>query len=121
MKKFAITLGVFYILLAFGSVYPNDIVGSNAWIATDFLHNLIHFLVGSILVGVALVSPIFLPRILSAAGFLFLILAVLGSWFTGFDIGRVMGIMSANGIGHMIHLVTGVMCIVFGTINHRLD
>ena len=102
MKNFAIVFGSFFILLALGSVYPNDFIGHNAILATDFLHNFIHLLIGFILIGIALWNHILLPRIIRTIGAVLLVLAVLGGWFTGIDIGKILGLITVNGVGNIL-------------------
>lgn len=120
MKRFAIIVGIFYILLAIGSIYPNDYIGHNAFLATDFLHNFIHLIIGFVLVGIVIWNHYLLPGVVRIIGTILLALAVLGGWFTGFDIGRILGIITANGVGHIIHLVTGIVCVVVGTNELRV-
>jgi hypothetical protein len=119
MKKFAIILGSFYILISLVTIYPNDIIGYNAFFATDFLHNFIHLLIGSVLVGVAIWDRFLLPRVIQTVGFILIALAILGAWFTGIDIGKILGLVTSNGVGHIVHLVTGIVCIVVGTMGAR--
>ncbi len=119
MKKFAIILGSFYIILSLATIYPNDIIGHNAFFATDFLHNLIHLLIGATLVGVALWNHFLLPRVIQTVGEILIALAILGAWFTGIDIGKILGLVTSNGTGHIVHLVTGIVCIVMGTMGAR--
>ncbi|MDB5204869.1 MAG: hypothetical protein JWP09_897 [Candidatus Taylorbacteria bacterium] len=117
-KKFAYIFGGFYILLALASVYPNDIIGHNAFLSTDFLHNFIHLLIGFVLVGIALWDNdehFSLPRVIRTIGGVLIVLAVFGAWFTGLDIGKIMGLITVNGTANILHLITGVLCIVVGT------
>ncbi|MES2409380.1 MAG: hypothetical protein V4509_03710 [Patescibacteria group bacterium] len=118
-KKFAYIFGGLYILLALASVYPNDFIGHNAFLSTDFLHNFIHLLIGFVLVGVALWDYFLLPRVVRTIGAILIVLAVLGAWFTGVDIGKIMGLITVNGVGNILHLLTGVLCIVVGTESFR--
>lgn len=121
IKRLAFIFGGFYIFLALASVYPNDIIGHNALFATDFLHNFIHLLVGFVLVGIALWNHFLLPRVIRTVGGILVVLAILGAWFTGIDIGKIMGLLTANGLGHIVHLVTGIVCIVVGTHEMRVE
>ncbi len=120
MRNFSIIFGSIFILLALGSVYPNDFIGHNAILATDFLHNFIHLLIGFVLIGIALWDDILLLRAVRTVGVILLVLAVLGGWFTGFDIGKILGLITVNGAGNILHLVTGVVCIVVGTHDIRV-
>lgn len=119
MKNFAFIFGGFYIFLALASVYPNNIIGHNAFLSTDFLHNFIHLLVGFVLVGIAFWNDLLLPRVIRIIGVVLIVLAVLGSWFAGMDIGKIMGLITVNGVGNILHLFSGVLCIVFGTLSYR--
>lgn len=115
IKKFAVLLGSVYIILALATVYPNNIIGHNALFATDLLHNFIHLLTGFVLVGVAFWNHFLLPRVIRTVGVILVVLAILGAWFTGGDIGKILGLLTANGLGHVVHLVTGIVCVVVGT------
>lgn len=120
IKKMGIILGSFYILLSLATIYPNDVIGHHAFFATDFLHNLTHLLIGSVLLGVTLWDDILLPKVLRIVGFILIGLAVLGSWFTGSDIGAIFGLIAANGIGHVVHLLTGIFSVVASTHDKRV-
>ncbi len=64
-----------------------------------------------------------LPRIIRTIGGILILLAVLGAWFTGVDIGKIAGLITVNGVANILHLLTGVLAIVVGTYplrNHHV-
>lgn len=119
LKKITIVSGVFFILLALITIIPNNLVGNNALLETDFLRNLIHLFVGGFLIFVAIWHSASILRLYRILGYSFICLAVLGAWSTGYDIGKLLGIMTTNGASNIFNLVVGVYYLVIGTSELR--
>jgi hypothetical protein len=123
LKKITITLGIFFILLSLVTIVPNNLVGKNAIFATDFLRNLMHLFIGGLLLFLAIWHTESLLMAYRVLGYIFISLAVVGSWSTGYDIGKLFGLMIVNGVGNIFNLIVGVYCIIIGTSemrNHRI-
>lgn len=119
LRKFTITLGIFFIILSLITIKPNNLIGKNSLFATDFLRNLIHLFIGGLMLFVAIWHTELLPKVYRTLGYFFIFLAVVGSWSTGYDMGELFGIMVVNGVGNIFNLIVGVNYIIIGTSEMR--
>lgn len=119
LKKFTITIGVFFILLALVTIANNPLVGKNALFATDLTHNLIHWFIGGLLIFIAIWHLEYVHKVYRIVGVLFILLAIIGSWSTGFEVGNIFGLIMTNGVAHMFSLFIGVLFMVIGTSKLR--
>lgn len=109
-KTLAIVFGVIFVLVGLLGFVPNPIVGMGAIFETDTLHNLVHLIVGIILLVVAYQAAAQSALWLKIIGVVYLLLAVIG-WFMG---APLLGIVTANAADHWLHLVLGVVLVAAG-------
>ncbi len=119
LRKFTIILGLFFIILSLITIVPNNLVGKNAIFVTDFLRNFIHLIIGGLLLFFAIWNTEHLLKVYRVLGYMFISLAIAGAWSTGYDIGKVFGIMIVNGVGNIFNLIVGVYYVVIGTYEIR--
>jgi hypothetical protein len=119
LKKFTIASGLLFILLAMVTVKSNPLVGKNALFATDLIHNLIHWFIGGFLIFIAIWHLDYVHKVYRVIGVLFILLAIIGSWSTGFETGNIFGLIMTNGVAHIFSLFVGVLFIVIGTSKLR--
>jgi hypothetical protein len=121
-KTLAISTGVLLVVLAFLTIFRNPLIGYYGYFRTDLAFNMIHFLTG---LALALVAIEWIGRMnatLRALGIFYVVLAVLGALTTGFDAyGTMFGFMAVSGPLHILHLAIGLMMLVFGTRDMRMD
>lgn len=119
LKKFTISIGVLFILLALVTITNNPFVGKNALFANDLAHNLIHWFIGGLLIFIAIWHFDYIYKVYRVIGTLFILLAIIGSWSTGFETGNILGLIMTNGVAHMFNLFVGVLFVVIGTSKLR--
>lgn len=110
-KTLAMVFGVVFILVGLLGFVDNPLVGANGIFETDMLHNLVHILFGLILLVVSLKMAGSSALWLKILGVVYLLLAVLG--FMMGD-GMLLGLITANGADHWLHLVLGVVLVLAG-------
>ncbi len=119
MKRFCIFFGVFLIFFALFTIIPNTIVGFYGLFASNFLPNIIHFLIGSALIFSVYYFTSHTSRVIHISGVTMLVLAVLGSWFVGDNTGKVFGVLLTNGPMNILHLVLGSLFVIYATCLER--
>lgn len=111
-KTLAIVFGVVFVVVGLLGFVSNPIVGEMGLFVTNGLHNIVHLLVGVILLGVAFGSPMSSGMALKIFGIVYIILAVLGFVLPG---DMLLGLVSVNMADHWLHLVLGVILFWAGT------
>ncbi|MCI0542249.1 DUF4383 domain-containing protein [bacterium] len=112
-KTFAIVFGVVFVLVGLLGFVGNPLVGEGALFATNSLHDIVHLLVGIVLLVVAFMSPGSSGMALKVFGVVYLLLAVLGFLMTSED-GMLLGLITVNSADHWLHLVLGVVLLLAG-------
>lgn len=108
-KKLAMVFGIVLVLVGIlGFVGGAGIVGPTGVFATDTLHDIIHLVVGLVLLAVALMSPSASALWLKIFGVVFLVLAVLGFLLVPSG-GMLLGLVEVNMMDHILHLVLGIV------------
>jgi hypothetical protein len=105
-QMFSLVFGVVYLLVGLLGFVMDPILGI---FEVNALHNVAHLAVGALfLVGSS--SPSTAKTVCLIVGVVYLLLAVLG--FAGI---LVEDLLDANGADHVLHLVTGLAALYFGT------
>lgn len=108
-KKFAMWFGWLLVVLGVLGFFSNPIVGASGWLMADTAHNVVHIILGAVLIWAASAGKS--HSALKWIGILFLVLAVLG-WFS--STGSVLGLVAANEADNWFHLVLGVLFVWAG-------
>jgi len=114
-KTFALIIGVILVLLGFLGFVSNPLIGANALFVADGVHNLIHVVLGAILLIVAFWSgkdSALWLKIIGATAFL---LGVIGIFTVPSSGGMLLGIAYTNGASDWLHLIAGVVIFIAGT------
>ncbi len=108
VKKLAIVFGIVFVVVGLLGFISNPIVGDAGIFHTNALHNIVHLLVGIILLCVAK-NEKNAAKAMKIFGIVYLLLAILG--FISLDI---LSFISANGADNILHLVLGIVLLVVG-------
>lgn len=113
-KKVSMLFGVVFVIVGLLGFVSNPIVGREGFFMTDVMHDIVHILVGVIMLvasgkgeGAAVMS-------LKVFGVIYLLLAILGFLMPG---AKLIGILSANTADHVLHLVLGVVLLGAAMMN----
>jgi hypothetical protein len=111
-KKLAIIFGIIFVLVGILGFFTNPIVGAgqNAIFMTDTMHNIVHLLVGIILVLAGSMSEKSASLWLKIFGVVYLILFIDGL----IQPDKLLGFVMANQNDTWLHLVLGVVLLVAG-------
>lgn len=112
-KTLALLFGIVFVLVGILGFVPNPIVGSMGLFQTNHLHDLVHLLVGVVLVIVAMSAPEKSGSWLKIFGVIYLILAVIGFLLVP-NGGMLLGLVTMNMADHWLHVVLGVVLIAAG-------
>lgn len=113
-KTLTIIFGVILVLLGLVGFTSNALIGANAYFVADTVHNLIHIVLGGILLTVAFWASgnsIFWMKVIGAVIFLLGVIGILTVPSTG---GSLLGIAYTNGPSDWLHLIAGVVVFASG-------
>jgi hypothetical protein len=111
-KTLTFIFGIILVLLGILGFVSNPLIGANALFAADTIHNLIHIVLGGVLLAVAFwasESSMLWLKVIGAVVFLLGLIGVLTVPSTG---GTLLGIAVTNGASDWFHLIAGV--VIFG-------
>jgi Domain of unknown function (DUF4383) len=111
-KTLAMVFGVVFVLVGLLGFVGNPIVGTTGLFETDGLHNIVHLLVGIILIVVAATAAQMSSMTLKIVGVVYLLLAVVG--FVTEGGGPLLGLVTANVADTYLHLVLGAVILIAG-------
>jgi hypothetical protein len=109
-KKLAVVFGVVFVLVGLLGFISNPIVGAEGFFVTDAIHNVVHLLVGVILLIAGSKSAAAAGKALMIFGIVYLVLAVNG--FISSDM--LLGFVAANTNDTWLHLVLGIVLLLAG-------
>ncbi|MCI0532867.1 DUF4383 domain-containing protein [bacterium] len=112
-KTLAVVFGVIFVIVGLLGFVSNPIVGMGAFFETNLLHDLVHLVVGLILLGVGLWQVSAVGMTMKILGVIYLLLAVIGFALVP-ESGMLLGIVSVNGADHILHIVLGVVLLIAG-------
>ena len=115
-KKLAIGFGVVFVLVGILGMLDTAIVGSAGIFMTNALHDIVHLLIGIVLIGVALMAPDASATWLKIFGVVYLLLAVLGFLLIP-NGGSLLGLVDMNTADHVLHIVLGVALFLAGQMS----
>jgi len=97
-------LGGIFILVAILGFVPNPLVGPNGLFMTNAMHNIVHALLGIVLLAGAKTGNA--QKMLLVVGVVYLLVAILG-YFTPGDM--LLGMVMVNPADHYLHLLLAVV------------
>ena len=112
-KTLAIVFGIIFVLVGLLGFVSNPLVGASALFATNTLHDLVHLVIGLILLGVAFWSPMQSPLWLKIIGWVYLVIAILGFLLVS-GTGDLLGLVTINAADDWLHIVLAVILLVVG-------
>lgn len=111
-KKLAVLFGVVLVIVGVLGFIPNPIVGPTGFFMTNGLLQLAYFVIGVVLLIVAVTAPAKSGGWMKIFGVLYLLAAVLGFVMAPHG-GAFIGLM-ANMATHWLHVVIGVVLLLAG-------
>jgi hypothetical protein len=111
-KKLALLLGIVLLLVGLLGFVTNPLVGASGLFETNTLHNIVHLVIGIILLVVAFTAPAKSALWLKIFGVVFLLLVVLGFLMAPGG-GTMLGV-AMNAADHWLHLVLGIVLLLAG-------
>lgn len=112
-KTFAIIFGIVFVLVGVLGFVDNPLVGMEGLFQTDTLHDLVHLLIGVVLLVVAFTRPAASAKTILTFGVVYLVLAVLGLLMIPAG-GELLGLVMMNTADHWLHVFLGVVLILVG-------
>lgn len=112
-KKLAILFGVIFVLVGILGFIPNPLVGGMSLFETNALHNIVHLVIGIVLLIVAMAAADKSALWLKIFGVIYLLIAVLGLVTVGSG-GLLLGLVLTNAADHWLHVVLGVVLLIAG-------
>jgi hypothetical protein len=112
-KTLAIVFGIVFVLVGILGFIPNPLVGTGAIFEADTLHNLVHLVIGLILLAVAFWSPMQSALWLKIMGFVYLVVAILGFLLVS-GTGELLGLVSINPADNWLHIVLAIVLLAAG-------
>ena len=111
--------GILLLLLGLLGFISNPLIGVHALFAADAAHNVLHLVLGIILLSAALWSRIHVFFWLKAVGTLLGLLGLVGLLTLPSTGGALLGIVYTNGAYNWFHLVLGVAMVIIGVYEKR--
>ena len=112
-KKLALVFGIVFILVGILGIVGSPIVGATGIFETNSLHDIVHLLVGIVLVAVAVMAPASSAMWLKIFGVVYLVIAVLGFLLVPSG-GELLGLVHTNMADHVLHVVLAVALFLAG-------
>ncbi len=107
-KKITMVLGIVFVLVGLLGFISNPIVGSTGYFHTDMIHNVVHLLVGIVMLIMAGSQAVLA---LNLFGAIYVVLAIIG-FVQGGD--KLLGFVGYNAMDNWLHLVLGVVLLALG-------
>ena len=107
-KSLAIIFGIVLVLVGALGFVSNGIVGTNGYFVTDTIHNIIHIVLGLV---VLFSAGSMASKALTWVGILYILLAIVG-FVEGGD--KLLGFVAYNPADNILHGVLGVVLLVCG-------
>lgn len=112
-KTLAIIFGIIFVLVGLLGFVGNPLVGMDAFFAANMLHNLVHLVLGLILLYVAFWSSAQSVLWLKIIGWVYLVVAILGFLLVS-GTGNLLGLITINAADDWLHLVLAIILLVVG-------
>ncbi len=117
-KKLGYVFGAVFVLVGLLGFISNPIVGAMGYFHTDLVHNLIHLIIGIVLLVGASKGEMMSVKTIKIVGIIYLVLAVVGFFQLGAsgNEGNLLGIAGSNSADNWLHLVLGVVMFAIATV-----
>jgi hypothetical protein len=112
-KTFALIFGAVFVLVGLLGFIGSPIVGMEGIFKTNTLHDIVHLLIGVVLLLVAMKAPAASAKWLKIFGAIYLVLAVLGLVMIPAG-GDLLGLVTMNTADHWLHVVLGIVLLLVG-------
>jgi hypothetical protein len=112
-KMLATVFGVVFVLVGLLGFVGNPIVGSMGIFMTNHAHDVVHLLIGIVLLVVAYTAPAMSALWLKIVGVVYLLIAILGFVMIPSG-GDLLGFISMNMADHWLHVVLGIVIVAAG-------
>lgn len=114
-KKLAVVFGIIFVIVGILGFIPNSIVSNSpdALFRVDVLHNIVHLLVGIVLL-IAAKSQSASMMWLKVWGIVYLVLFIDGLVQVHMTGDKLLGIVTANPADSYLHLVLGIVLLAAG-------
>ena len=113
-KTLTLIFGVILMLLGLLGFISNPLIGANALFVADGAHNLIHIILGAILLAVAFWSSESSVLWLKLIGVITFLLGLIGVLTVPAIGGTLLGIAGTNGASNWLNLVAGALIFAAG-------
>jgi len=113
-KTLTVIFGIILVLLGILGFTSNSLIGANAYFAADAVHNIIHIVLGGILLIVAFRASEKSELWLKIVGAVIFLLGLIGVLTVPSIGGTLLGIASTNGASDWFHLIFGIVAFVAG-------
>jgi hypothetical protein len=111
-KTLAIVFGIVFVLVGLLGFIDNPLVGEGGLFHTNLMHDLVHIVLGLVLLYVAYKATAKTGLTLKVIGAIYLVLAILG-FFMIPDGGALIG-AEMNGADHWLHIVLAIVLLGAG-------
>ncbi len=108
-KKLAILFGIVFVIVGLVGFTSNSVVGADGYFLTDTIHNIVHLLVGVVLLLAAGKGGRASATALKVFGIIYLVLFLDGLVQTD-----LLGFIAANKADTYLHLVLGIVLLIAG-------
>lgn len=110
-KTLAYIFGIIFVLVGLlGLFVSNPLVGQGSLFDTNTAHDLVHLIIGLILLAVAMWAPMQSSMWLKIVGAVYLLVAILGL----FTSSPLLGLVEINDADNWLHIVLGVVLLAAG-------
>ena len=110
-KTLATVFGVVFVIVGLLGFVGNPLVGEGVLFHTNLTHDIVHLIIGIILLAVAFMAAEQSALTLKIFGAIYLIVALLGFFMTS----PILGLIEVNAADQWLHLVLGIVLIAAGT------
>jgi hypothetical protein len=114
-KKLAVIFGIVFVIVGILGFIGTPIVGEEGYFVTDTIHDIVHLLVGVILLVVSTKGEGTSALWLKIFGAVYLLLFVNGLIMPD----KLLGFVTANGADTWLHLILGIVLLVAGFTGGR--
>jgi predicted small integral membrane protein len=112
-KNWAMIIGWVLLILGVLGFITNPLVGGTGYFHADAMHNIIHIILGGVLLWAAHKAPAKAHTAVKWVGIILLVLAILGFVLVS-GTGTLLGLAEINGADNWLHLVLGALLLWAG-------
>ncbi len=105
-KTLGMVFGVIFVLVGLLGFVSNPIVGDMGYFHTDLIHNLVHIIIGAVLIIASRKGEMMASKTLKVVAIVYVLLALVGFFMDG---DKLLGLVAANDADNWLHLVLGVV------------